>query len=119
MMKTKRFFPPLIGGSSLLVIFAILCLTVFAILALSTAKAEQKLSQISANAVSAYYQADADAELIFSEIRNGNVPENVSFENNVYSYSCQISSNLFLNVEITFNDGKWLVLSWQTVSSNR
>ena len=118
-MKNKRFFPPLVGGCSLLVIFAILCLTVFAILTLSTAKAELRLSQISADAVYAYYQADAEAEMIFSEIRSGNIPQNVTVENNVYSYSCPISPTLFLNVEVCFNDGEWLVLSWQTVSSNR
>ncbi len=119
MKKNKRFFPPLVGGCSLLVIFAVLCLTVFAILTVSTAKAEQRLSKVSADAVSAYYKADAEAEIIFSQIRSGNVPENVTVENNVFSYSCQVSAGLLLNVKVSLSDGEWLILSWQTVPSNR
>ena len=119
MMKNKHFSPPFVGVCSLLVILAILCMTVFAILTVSSAKSEQRLSQISADAVAAYYRADAEAEIIFSDIRSGNVPENVTVENNVYSYSCPISSNLFLNVKVSFDGGEWLVLLWQTASLNR
>jgi Tfp pilus assembly protein PilX len=118
-MKAKSFSPPLVGGASLLVIFAVICLTVFALLTVSTANAEQRLSRVSANAVSAYYKADAAAEIIFSEIRSGNVPKNVTIKNNVYSYTCAISDNLFLYVEVCFSNGEWLVLSWQPISSNR
>ena len=118
-MKNKRSSPPFVGGTSLLVIFAILCLTVFALLTLSTAKAEQNLSIISANAVSAYYQADSEAEIIFARIRSGDIPENVTVESNIYSYSCPISSSLFLSVKLHFSEGEWTVLSWQTVSSNK
>ena len=39
---------PAIGGSSLLVIFAVLCLTVFALLSLSTVQADNRLSDASA-----------------------------------------------------------------------
>ena len=40
MKSRKHFSPPMVGGSSLLVIFAILCLTIFTLLALSTAQAD-------------------------------------------------------------------------------
>lgn len=119
MKDKKRFLPPMVGGSSLLVIFAVLCLTVFSLLTISTAKAERRLSDVSAEAVVSYYKADAEAETIFAGIRSGNIPENVSIENNVYSYSCRISSTLFLQVEIRFNDGIWEILCWQPVSLNR
>ena len=118
-MKTKRLSPPIIGASSLLVIFAVLCLTVFALLTLSTAKDEQNLSNVSANAVSAYYKADAEAEFIFAEIRSGNIPPSVTVEDDIYSYSCQISSNLYLNVQLRFSEGEWTILSWQTNSTNK
>lgn len=39
MNERQRFSPPAVGGSSLLVIFAVLCLTVFAMLSLSTVQA--------------------------------------------------------------------------------
>ena len=51
MDKKHRFSFPAVGGSSLLVIFAVLCLTVFALLGLSTVQAGQRLSNASAEAV--------------------------------------------------------------------
>ena len=56
-MDRKRTFPPIVGISSLLVIFSALCLTVFTLLTISTARAERRLSDVSAEAVSAYYNA--------------------------------------------------------------
>ena len=52
MEDKKRFSPPVVGGSSLLVIFAVLCLTVFALLSLSTVRADVRLSEASVQAVS-------------------------------------------------------------------
>ncbi len=53
-----RFSPPMVGGSSLLIIFAVLCLTVLAMLSLSTARNNDQLSRASADSVAAYYAAD-------------------------------------------------------------
>ena len=71
MEDKKRFSPPVVGGSSLLVIFAVLCLTVFALLSLSTVRADVRLSEASAQAVSGYYQADCQAEAILARLRSG------------------------------------------------
>ena len=43
----RRFTPPMVGGSSLLVIFAVLCLTIFTLLTLSTVQADTRLSEAS------------------------------------------------------------------------
>ena len=114
----KRFSPPAVGGSSLLIIFAVLCLTVFALLTLSTARADERLSDVSADAVMAYYQADLEAEKIFSDLRCGEIPEGVEIRENLYSYSCSISSTQTLCVELRLDGGKWTVLRWQSVTSN-
>lgn len=50
-----------VGGASLIMIFAILCLTVFAALSLSTALAERATIQRYADTTSQYYAADARA----------------------------------------------------------
>ena len=118
-MKKKHSFPTIFGSSSLLVIFAVLCLTVFCLLTLSTAKAELRLSEVSAKATVDYYKADAEAENIFAMIRSGNLPEYVSFDGNTYSYICPISQTLNLYVEIASIDGEWEVVCWQPVSSIR
>ena len=80
MEDKKRFSPPVVGGSSLLVIFAVLCLTVFALLSLSTVRADVRLSEASAQAVSGYYQADCQAEAILARLRSGELPPGVTAE---------------------------------------
>lgn len=68
----RRFTPPAVGGSSLLVIFAVLCLTIFALLGLGTVQADQRLSDASAEAVYGYYAADCQAEAILPGCGLGN-----------------------------------------------
>lgn len=107
--------PPAVGGASLLVAFAVLCLTVFALLSLSTVRADDRLSQASAQAVEAYYQADCEAQEILARIRAGELPENVSFDGSVYSYECPITDSQSLVVEVFFRDGEYTILRWQSV----
>ena len=112
----ERFSAPVVGGSSLLVIFAVLCLTVFALLGLSTVQADQRLSQASADAVFNYYQGDLRAEQILAQLRRGNVPRDVCVEGSIYSYTCPISQTKQLEVVVEQVDGTWSVLRWQVVS---
>ena len=78
MDKRKRddFAPPALGGSSLLVVFAVLALTVFALLSLSTVRADVRLGDAAAKAVTDYYAADTRAQEILAQLRNGvsNIP---------------------------------------------
>ena len=106
---------PVIGGSSLLVIFAVLCLTVFALLGFSTVQADKRLADISIQAVSDYYAADCAAEEILARLRSGELPEGVSKTDDVYAYSCVISPTQTLQVEVRVSD--WAVLRWQAVST--
>lgn len=52
----------IIGGVSILAVFAVLCLAVFALLALLRADSDLKLSRKTAETAEAYYQADSQAE---------------------------------------------------------
>lgn len=106
---------PMVGGSSLLVIFAVLCLTVFALLGFSTVQADRRLEQISVQAVEDYYEADTQAEKILAQLRGGQVPEGVQLHDGIYSYRCKISDTQELQVEVRAAD--WNVLSWQSVST--
>ena len=76
----ERFSPPAVGGISLLVVFAVLCLTVFALLALTTVQADNRLADASAKAVTDYYAADCRAQEILARLRNGERPEGVEHE---------------------------------------
>lgn len=117
--EKRRFSPPAVGGSSLLVIFAVLCLTVFAMLSMSTVQAEDRLRNSSAKAVSQYYAADAEAERILSELRSGNIPEGVELSEDFKAkYSCEISDTQTLFVEVSFDGGlgdSYKITRWQAV----
>lgn len=114
----RRFTPPAVGGSSLLVIFAVLCLTIFALLGLGTVQADQRLSDASAEAVYGYYAADCQAEAILARLRAGEVPEGVTaLPGDTYTYSCPISDTQALEVEVRVTGADdYAVLRWQAVS---
>ena len=119
-MKAERTEKrPFVGGAPLLVIFAVLCLVVFAILMLTTEVSARRLSQVSAEAVRAYYEADTEAEYTAAAIRRGEIPDYVSFDGEVYSYSHRITDTRTLYVELKCQDGVWTVLRWQALSNVR
>lgn len=116
MKKPAPISPPAIGGSSLLVSFAVLCLTVFALLSLSTVQAEKRLSDAAADAVTAYYEADLEAERIFARLRSGETLPGVQESAGIYSYTCPISENQTLLVKLQKTEAAWTVLRWQAAA---
>lgn len=116
-MSRKRSSAPLVGVSSLLVIFAVLCLTVFALLSISTVKANQRLSENSAAAVEGYYRADRQAEEILAQLRAGERPEGVTEHNGIYTYACTISDTQSLVVEVVVDGSSCTILRWQAIST--
>jgi len=118
MRKEHTASAPAVGGTSLMVIFGVLCLTVFALLSLSTVQADRRLSDRSAEAVEAYYAADAAAEEILSRLRSGETVDGVSRDGSTYTYACPVSSRQELSVCVELGeDGSVNILRWQTVST--
>lgn len=123
MKQKERISPPAIGGSSLLVIFAVLCLTVFAILSVSTANRDRILSDKMADSVAGYYEADCEAEAILAGLRSGTVPEGTEVKlrdesGTVYFYICRVSETQNLEAEVKVSEGGgYEILRWQLVSS--
>ena len=130
--KKSGFAPPALGGASLLVIFAVLALTIFALLSLSTVRADSRLSEAAAQAVRDYYAADCKAQAVLAWLRTGEgkenlqVPENFSIETSistypdrsetVHSYVIPISDTQELQVEVRVDgENNWEVLRWQAV----
>ena len=124
--RKPRFAPPAVGGISLLAVFAVLCLTVFALLSLSTVRADSRLADVSAQAVADYYAADCAAQEILAQMRSGaGLPEDLDVEvsiahyedrvETIYSYTCPISETQNLEVEVQINGADWCVLRWQAV----
>lgn len=106
-----------VGISSLLVIFAVLCLTVFALLSVSTVQAQLRLAEKSRAAVTGYYSADREAEEILARLRGGECPEGVTQNGAVFTYTCRISDTQALAVCVKVDGAEYTVLQWQTVST--
>ena len=117
MDKKRTTLPTAVGGSSLLVIFAVLCLTVFALLSISTVRANQKLSDSSCRTVEGYYRADCSAEQILARLRTGERVEGVQGNDGLFSYACAISDTQALVVEVAVDGTEYTVLRWQAVST--
>jgi len=128
--KRSSFSPPALGGASLLVIFAVLALTIFALLSLSTVRADGRLSEASAQAVQNYYAADSKAQAVLAWLRTGegepDVPENLTATTSisessghietVHSYTIPISDTQELQVEVRVdNENDYEILRWQAV----
>ena len=112
----KAAFPP-VGVSSLLVIFSVLCLTVFALLSVSTVRADQILSEKAERAVEGYYQADCAAEETLARLRAGEYPEGVTEQDGIYCYTHPISDTQRLVVEVKVEGNAYTILRWQAVST--
>lgn len=115
--EKNGFAPPALGGSSLLVVFAVLSLTVFALLSLSTVRADQRLGDASAKAVADYYAADTQAQEILARLRLGEVPDQVAVQGDRVTYRCPISDTQALEVELRQADGSYQILRWQAVAT--
>ena len=121
--KKESFSPPALGGSSLLVVFAVLALTVFALLSLSTVRADVRLGDAAADSVCGYYRADGKAQEILARLRSGECPAEAELHPedawtlmDRYTYTVPISDTQELQVELTMDaEGRYTVLRWQSV----
>lgn len=115
-LERKKISFTSVGGSSILTIFAVLCFIVFALLSLSTARADRTLADKSAEAVQNYYRADTEAEEILGRLRGGEVPEQVTKSGyNEYSYSCKIDEKQELQVKVEIQGERYFIKQWRKV----
>jgi len=116
MRKRESFSPAAVGGSSLLVIFAVLCLTVFALLSLSSVQAERRLADAATQAVTDYYAADLQAEIILARLRNGEEIPGLEEKDGKYEFEVPISGRQTLSVALDREGNDWVILRWQAVT---
>jgi len=134
--KNKRGHFTGIGGASLVMIFAILCLTVFVVLTYLTASNEYNLAVKYSDSAKNFYKADEAAENIFAKLKNAyslsgesglreasatngvEISEGNDGTKFICSYNVEIDTSLDLLVEVALkNDGNWLRLKWNSYSS--
>ena len=124
-MAEKKIPKISIGIISMTVILSVLCLTVFSVLALSTALSEKKFSEKRAAALQVYYAAETEAATVFNAMQaaweNGEniyaFAENkgVSAEGNSFSFHKSIDAGQELQVELYLSDG-FEIKKWQVIS---
>ncbi|MBQ9931985.1 MAG: hypothetical protein IJO79_06470 [Firmicutes bacterium] len=118
MSRNEKRGIPAIGVSSLLIIFTVLCLTVFALLSVASAQADQALSDKAASSVEGYYAADFAAEETLALLRSGEKPSHVKERNGIYYYAHEISATQTLEVEVRVDGSDYEILRWQAVPSS-
>ncbi len=110
-----------IGLSTLMMIFTVLCLTIFATLSFLQAKRNLKETDRIVNSSVEYYAADYKASIIYDYLKDNLSDEsylktnNIEFKNNIYSYSIKINDALSLDVELALENETLTVLKWQEV----
>jgi len=120
-----------IGTSSLILIFVVLCLTIFSVLSLMSATNEMRLAQKSLTTVAQYYEADSLAEMKLKEIDQAikdarslktQLGENYDPATGKIYYEIPINENLVLCVELQVINGakhgekRYNILKWQEVN---
>lgn len=108
------------GAVSLVMIFCVLCLAIFAVLTFATAQREQKLSLLNAQRATDYYEADAKATGIISDLLAGKEISidciKASDADGVrYSFSIPAGGEQELAVEVLISGSKYKILKWKTV----
>ena len=117
-----------IGGSSILVIFVLLCITTFATLAMVSATASFRLATQVARAADDFFAAESIAEEKLAEIsgiiRSANGQSfysqleelGVMYYEGVIAYSVSVNDSLRLDVRLIVNETSLMVYSWVQVA---
>jgi len=114
-----------VGSASIVLMFAILCLTIFSLITFVVAVNEKNLIDVKVNLVTGYYEADTLAEHILADILAAEtIPDSIRGVN-IYSgwdddrgvetkyFFCHISDIKALYVNLTVKDGSFDILSWR------
>jgi len=113
------------GAVSLVMIFCVLCLSVFAVLTLSTAMSEKRLSDLAAQRAAEYFEADCRAAEIVSDLAAGKTPpEDVEITDTciedwdggtVVEFSLPAGGDRTLMVQAALDgEGGYRILCWKT-----
>ena len=121
-----------VGSVSVILIFSILCLTIFSLITLSISRNNSALADARADLVVSYYEADAKSELIVAHIKESietdgkfptkvgdttielNFDDDLGIETAVFIYP--ISDEKELYVRVAMDGNKLRVLNWQMLN---
>ena len=114
-----------IGSASVVLVFAVLCLTVFTVISHTAAGNDKALTEVEARLVKAYYEADTLAECILAELLAADtIPGSVrgvkitarrdgELMADTAEFSCFVSGGKELYVKAAFYGDSYDLLSWR------
>jgi len=114
-----------VGSASIVLVFAVLCLTIFTIITYMVSNNERALIDAKAELITGYYKADALAEQILQDLleadttpdRLRGVDINTKFNEDLgvetTYYYCKISDIKSLYVNLVIRDDSFDILSWR------
>lgn len=115
------------GISTLVMVFMVLCLCIFATLTYVQANYNYTQSNKIVESKTQYYNADYKATLLYRELKealdSGNLDdaflrkENIEYVDNLYCYNISINENKTLKVELEYVDSSLNVVTWKEVVS--
>lgn len=123
-----------IGSASIIMVFSVLCLTVFAVLSLITANSEYKLAVKSTDVIKNYYAADnaateklavlkdtfddgdfADVQTKATEL--GIICESAGADVTL-SFEEKVTDTQALSVKVTYTSGDFRIDEWKLISTD-
>ena len=108
-----------IGSASIILIFAVLCMTIFALISFRTAIADKAMVDTQEQFVKEYYDADARAEQILAKILEADIiPQeingvSITAEQETVSFVCPMSDTKALYVEVAVYENTYDILKWK------
>ena len=114
-----------VGSASIILVFAVLCLTIFSLISFVVASNERNLVNARVSLVTNYYAADALAEQIVSDIfATDTIPDSVrgvdiytgwndELDAPTVYFFCHITDIKVLYVNLTVNEESFDVQSWR------
>ncbi|MDR3278546.1 MAG: hypothetical protein LBT12_07205 [Oscillospiraceae bacterium] len=133
-MKEKRSMGLNMGSASIIMLFAVLCLTVLAALSLLSANSQLRLTQRSAAVMESYYDADLRASEIYERVLKGDYSEVEEIVadggDTYYNYTVTVdiksepggkdgkTPSLSLDVSLRETGGAFSVYKWKIIESD-
>lgn len=113
------------GSTLVVLVFTVLCLTIFALISLSSTRIDKSMAEAEARMVIGYYEADLLAECILADILEAVViPTNLrginilSDGDSEVSFSCPISDNKELYVKMSIFEDSYKIFEWRMRDTN-
>ena len=120
-----------VGSASIVLVFAVLCLTIFSLISFIVTQNTKALIDAEARFVIGYYKADTGAEYILAELlKSETIPSeikgikiNIEEENDSdstilnFAYPIYDSDYKDLFVRVSVNDDSYNILSWRVIDN--